>query len=72
MGILDEFGRNVRRERKNKGFSQEHLAEKAGLHRTYIGMIERGERNVTLKKAERIAKSLDVTLSDLISKSKYE
>jgi transcriptional regulator with XRE-family HTH domain len=68
MGILEEFGQNVRREREKIGLSQEKLAEKAGLHRTYIGMIERGERNVTLKKASKIADSLEIKLSELIPK----
>jgi transcriptional regulator with XRE-family HTH domain len=68
MGILEDFGQNVRREREKIGLSQEKIAEKAGLHRTYIGMIERGERNVTLKKASKIADSLEVNLSKLIPK----
>jgi transcriptional regulator with XRE-family HTH domain len=46
--------------------SQEQLAEKAGLHRTYIGAVERGERNITLVNAERIAQALSHRLNKLI------
>lgn len=46
--ILIMFGKRVCELRKNKGYSQEQLAFKAGLHRTYIGMIERAEKNITL------------------------
>lgn len=57
----------VRAERARLGLSQESLAEKAGLHRTYIGSIERGERNVSIDNVERLAKALGVRASDLIS-----
>jgi len=46
--ILEKFGQNVRFERLKQGLSQEQLAAKAGVHRTYIGMIERAEKNITL------------------------
>lgn len=64
--ILDIFGQNVRRFRNERKLSQEQLAEKAGLHRTYIGMIERAERNITLCNMEKISIALNVSLSDLI------
>ena len=64
--ILDVFGQNVRRFRNERKLSQEQLAEKAGLHRTYIGMIERAERNITLCNMEKISIALNVSLSDLI------
>ena len=64
--ILKRFGSNVRRMRRSKRWSQEDLAEKAGLHRTYIGSIERSERNVSLINIERIAKALEVKIEVLI------
>jgi len=60
------FGKNVRRVRQSKGYSQEHLAELAGLHRTYIGSIERGERNVSLLNIGKLAKALEVTPAKLL------
>ncbi len=56
----------IREERKRQGLSQEALAETSGLHRTYIGSIERGERNVSIDNIERIAKALDVKPADLL------
>ena len=64
--ILVRFGERVRQERKVKGLSQEELAEKAGVHRTYIGMIERGEKNITLTNIRKIASALGVSISDLL------
>jgi transcriptional regulator with XRE-family HTH domain len=64
--ILMRFGKNVQRIRKEKNISQEKLAEYAGLHRTYIGMIERFERNITLINAEKVANALGVNISELI------
>ncbi len=61
------FAGNVRRLRAERGLSQEELAEAAGVHRTYIGMLERGEKNVTIYNIERIAKALDVHPSSLLS-----
>jgi transcriptional regulator with XRE-family HTH domain len=63
--ILDKFGKRVRDERLQRGLSQEELAEKAELHRTYIGMIERGEKNITLINIEKIAKALVITVDEL-------
>jgi transcriptional regulator with XRE-family HTH domain len=54
------FAANVRRLRADRGLSQEELAEAAGVHRTYIGMLERGEKNVTIYNIERIARALSV------------
>jgi len=62
--ILIEFGKKVREERLKQGFSQEELAEKAGVHRTYIGMIERGEKNITLENIEKICKSLNISIGE--------
>ena len=59
--MLKKFGKKVRGLRKAQKLSQENLAEKAGLHYTYIGGIERGERNPSLKNIEKIANALKVT-----------
>jgi transcriptional regulator with XRE-family HTH domain len=64
--ILVELGKRVREERLKQHLSQEELAEKAGLHRTYIGMIERAEKNITLINIYRIAKALKVKVSGLV------
>ena len=56
--VLIKFGRKVREERARLGLSQEELAGRAGVHRTYIGMIERAEKNITLESIEKIAKAL--------------
>lgn len=62
---LVAFGKRVQEERLKQNLSQEKLAEKAGLHRTYIGMIERAEKNLTLENIEKIATALDIELPDL-------
>ena len=62
--ILVKFGNKVRAERTKLGISQEELAERAGVHRTYIGMIERAEKNITLENIEKICKALDMSISD--------
>ena len=66
--ILKIFGNNVQRYRKNLQLSQEKLAELAGVHRTYIGMIERAEKNITLCNMEKIAKALGVEIKELLEK----
>lgn len=63
--ILLAFGHRVQELRKDRNLSQEQLAEFAGVHRTYIGMIERAEKNITLCNIERIAKALKVNIKDL-------
>ncbi len=65
--ILKKFGKRVREIRLQKGItSQITLANKAGLDRTYIGGVERGERNVGLKNIEKIAKAIGVSIDDLV------
>jgi transcriptional regulator with XRE-family HTH domain len=63
---LQKFGKKVRELRRIKNYSQEDLAEKAGLHRTYVGGIERGERNVALQNILRLAEALGITASELL------
>jgi len=65
--ILIKFGNKVRKERLKLKLSQERLAAKAGVHRTYIGMIERAEKNITLENIEKVAKALNLKLSDFFS-----
>ena len=63
--ILKQFGRNVAYYRKKKKLSQEKLAELANLHRTYIGQIECGKRNIALKNIAKLAKALNVSVKEL-------
>ena len=63
---LIKFGAIVRQERHKKAISQEHFAYLVGVHRTYIGMIERGEKNITLLNIEKIAKALNLTFAELL------
>lgn len=65
--VLSEFGDRVRRERDRLTLSQEALADRSGLHRTYIGTVERGERNPTLINILKIAHGLTVDPGELIS-----
>jgi len=63
--IQQKFGNRVRMLRKSKGWSQEEFADQCGLHRTYIGAIERGERNVSLNNIHAVAKALGLSVKDL-------
>jgi transcriptional regulator with XRE-family HTH domain len=65
--LVNVFAANVRRKRLELGLSQEELAEYAGVHRTYIGMLERGEKNVTIYNIERLSIALDVTPAYLLT-----
>ena len=65
VSIQQKFGNRVRKLRKGKGWSQEGFADQCGLHRTYIGAIERGERNVSLNNIHAIAKALGISVKDL-------
>lgn len=60
QSVLIRFGKKVRDKRIEKGYSQEELAHRAGLHRTYIGMIERSEKNITLINIQKIADALEI------------
>ena len=64
--LRNSFGVNLRQAREAKGLSQEALAHQAGLHRTYVGAVERGERNVSIDNIERLARALGVTPAELM------
>ena len=64
--LLLKFGHRVRDLRKQQGFSQESFAAKCGLDRTYLGGIERGERNLALRNIGAIAKGLGISIADLM------
>jgi len=61
------FARNVKEARTTQGLSQEDLADRAGVHRTYIGMIERCEKNVTIYNIERLADALEISAANLLT-----
>jgi transcriptional regulator with XRE-family HTH domain len=65
--ILIKFGQRVREERMRLKLSQEELAIRAGVHRTYIGMIERAEKNITLENIEKIAKALKIGIANFFN-----
>jgi transcriptional regulator with XRE-family HTH domain len=65
--IRARFGARVRQLRGERGWSQEQFADLCGLHRTYIGSIERGEQNISLVNIERLAATLGVSLAELFS-----
>lgn len=66
--LVAVFATNVRRRRLELNLSQEELAERAGVHRTYVGMLERGEKNVTIYNIGRIADALEVEPHMLLRK----
>jgi transcriptional regulator with XRE-family HTH domain len=63
--VLVQFGRRLRESRLKKGVSQEKLAELAGLHRTYVSSVERGERNISLVNIERLAVALGMPIRSM-------
>ena len=65
MSIAKQIGERLRSYRNQKGWSQEELAEQAGLHPTYIGQLERGEKNATLDSISKVALALNISLSQL-------
>lgn len=64
--VLKNVGACVRAARQKQGLSQRELAKRAGVHRTYIGMVERAERNISLMNIEKIARGLDVSVRALL------
>jgi transcriptional regulator with XRE-family HTH domain len=65
--IRIRFGTRVRQLRNDRGWSQEAFADRAGLHRTYIGSVERGEQNISLENIEKLAATLGVSLAKLFA-----
>lgn len=65
--IVEKFGGRVKELRKKKSLTQEKLADKSGLHYTYVGAVERGTKNISLKNIERVVKGLGVSLSEFFS-----
>ncbi|GAB5403961.1 MAG: hypothetical protein Aurels2KO_21920 [Aureliella sp.] len=65
-----QIGKAIRRKRETAGLSQEELAEECGLHRTYVGSVERGERNISLLNIVAIANALDLKASELLAFAK--
>jgi transcriptional regulator with XRE-family HTH domain len=63
--LARRLGEVVRRLRQERGYTQEAFSFRVGLHQTYVSSVERGERNVTIQTADRIAKALGTTLADL-------
>jgi transcriptional regulator with XRE-family HTH domain len=66
MNIIHIVAKNIKKYRIDRKLTQEQLAELAGLHRTYIGSVERAERNLSLENLERIAKALKISPKDLL------
>jgi transcriptional regulator with XRE-family HTH domain len=64
------FADNLRKARQMKGLSQEELAELANLHRTYVGSVERAERNVSIENMERLAVALEMSLPSLLQEGR--
>ena len=72
QNIRTTLAENIRRYRRSKNLSQEQLADKCGLHRTYIGSVERGERNATLSTLEVLAEALSVSIPELLTRKGEE
>jgi transcriptional regulator with XRE-family HTH domain len=70
--LAKRFGELARRLRIERGYSQEDFSFRVGLHQTYVSSVERGERNVTIETASRIAKALGTTLTDMFSELEGE
>lgn len=64
--LIEEFGKRIRQLRTDRSLSQEELSFQTGFHRTYIGMIERGERNISLANMGVFAKAFEITVSELL------
>ena len=67
MDICDKLGRRVQQLRQAKGWSQDEFAHRANLHRTYVSGVERGIRNPTITVLEKLARGLEITMSELVA-----
>lgn len=65
-GVSLRFGGKLRKLRRERGISQEELAGRAGLHRTYVSSVERGQRNVSLETIDKLARGLGLPMGDLM------
>lgn len=72
LTLRERLGRTIRRLRSEAGYSQEAFGDACGLHRTYMGSVERGERNISLDNIERIAETLGLTAGQLLTKTDKE
>jgi len=63
--VQKKLGKKIAELRKKRGFSQEDFAHECGFHRSYMGALERGEKNVTIQMVERVAKALKISLAEL-------
>ena len=70
--LRSKLGRAIRRLRRGAGYSQESFADRCGVHRTYMGSVERGETNISLDNLERIAKALSLTAGQLLLEGEKE
>jgi transcriptional regulator with XRE-family HTH domain len=68
MDVRERLGFNLQRLRREKGLSQEELADRAGIHQTYLSGVERGRRNPTVTVLQRIAEALDADIADLVAR----
>ena len=72
LPLRQRLGKAIRRLRSKDGYSQEAFADACRLHRTYMGSIERGERNISLDNIEKVAKALGLTAGQLLSEAEKE
>jgi transcriptional regulator with XRE-family HTH domain len=72
LAILKKFGEVIRRRRVELNLTQEQFSMRAGLHRTYVSNVERGERNLTLLTAIRISQGLELTLLELLTRTVHD
>ena len=65
VGLTENLGRNIQRRRREQNLSQQELSQKASLHRSYVGSVELGKRNLSIKSLYKIARALGTTISEL-------